>query len=103
MGSCHYCGPTDRELRPYGPGGAGICFPCMKATPEREASAKQAFGAQLDAAVAISPVGITVASASGPQPYMPGDIPGVDELIAGDLDDGICRCDVICTCGGDYG
>lgn len=19
MGTCHYCGPTDRELRPYGP------------------------------------------------------------------------------------
>ena len=46
---CYYCGPTDRELRPYGPGGLNVCFPCAMATPEREAAAQGAFGALLDA------------------------------------------------------
>ena len=53
--TCHYCGTDERELRPYGPGGSSICFPCMKASPEREAEAGRNFGAQLDAARAVSP------------------------------------------------
>lgn len=56
MSSCYYCGPTGEELRPYGPGGARICFPCMKATPERETAAKGAYGAQLEMAEALGPV-----------------------------------------------
>lgn len=42
--SCHYCNepeqitPTGRkELRPYGPGGALVCFDCAYATPARAA------------------------------------------------------------------
>lgn len=46
-GVCCYCG-TSRDLRPYGPGGAPLCFGCMKATPEREAEAKRQFGGMLD-------------------------------------------------------
>jgi hypothetical protein len=69
---CHYCGSTEAELRPYGPGGAQVCFPCAMETPEREAQAKGAFGSLLDASDAISPVGVTlIGQASGPQPYVP--------------------------------
>lgn len=62
--TCHYCGPTDRELRPYGPGGSTICFPCATATPEREQAATGAFGALLDA---TSSIGLTAIGAdAGP-------------------------------------
>jgi hypothetical protein len=66
--ACHYCGTTE-ELRPYGPGGADICFPCMKATPEREATASGAFGALLDAAAAISPI-VMIGQDTGPEPVL---------------------------------
>ena len=39
---CDFCGEI-RELRPYGPKGETICFPCATATPEAEAAAKRAF------------------------------------------------------------
>lgn len=74
MNTCHYCGPTDRELRPYGPGGSTICHPCMKATPEREESAKAAFGALLDGSAAISTTGVVaIGEASGPRPFDPNE------------------------------
>lgn len=73
-GTCFYHGATDAELRPYGPGGAPICFPCMKADSERERAAGAVFGAVLGAAEAMSPVGVAVVGReSGPQPYVPGD------------------------------
>ena len=47
---CCYCGTTDRELlRPYGPGGADVCFRCMLETPERQNEAKRQFKARLAA------------------------------------------------------
>lgn len=49
MNGCHYCGTTEAELRPYGPSGSPLCFPCLKADPAREAAAKGNFGALLDA------------------------------------------------------
>jgi hypothetical protein len=55
-GTCHYCGPTERELRPYGPGGEDICYPCMKESPEREEAAQNAFGAITGAASVLGPV-----------------------------------------------
>ena len=74
-GRCHYCGPTTRELRPYGPGGADICHPCMKASPEREEAAMQVFGALLESAEAVSPLGVAViGQPSGPQPYDPEQV-----------------------------
>jgi hypothetical protein len=54
-GTCHYCGPTQAELRPYGPGGSSVCFPCATATPEREQAAAGRFGALLDMTTSIGP------------------------------------------------
>ena len=34
---------SERPLRPYGPRGADICFPCMKESPEREREARYQF------------------------------------------------------------
>ncbi len=70
MERCHYCGPTGAGLRPYGPGGSLICFPCMKATPEREQTAKQAAIALVAAAAAISPHGAVILTKNGPQPVV---------------------------------
>lgn len=67
-GHCHYCGPTGRETRPYGPGGADICHPCMKATPEREAAAGAAFGALLESAEVIGGGVTVIGGARGPEP-----------------------------------
>lgn len=68
--TCHYCGTSEKDLRPYGPGGAWVCFPCAMATPEREAQAEAAFGALLEGAEAISPTGIVaIGEQSGPRPF----------------------------------
>lgn len=68
--ACHYCKTTEKDLRPYGPGGAWVCFPCGTATPEREAQAEAAFGALLDANAEISHSGIVViGEESGPRPF----------------------------------
>lgn len=72
MRSCHYCGTTKEDLRPYGPEGSWVCFPCATATPEREAAAHAAFGALLDGAEAISPSGIVaIGEPEGPRPFDP--------------------------------
>lgn len=47
---CFYCstpadGPDD--LRPYGPNGALICFPCGTETPERAAQSKANMDAHM--------------------------------------------------------
>lgn len=65
---CHYCG-TPHDTRPYGPGGAHICFDCMKASPEREAQAAGNFGALLSASEAVSPTGTTILGSKGPDPF----------------------------------
>ena len=38
LGVCHYCERSVElfNLRPYGPGGALVCYPCANATPERK-------------------------------------------------------------------
>lgn len=72
MSSCHYCG-REGGLRPYGPGGAPVCFPCGTATPERERQAEQAFDALLHAAEASSPEGVVaIGDEDGPKPYSGG-------------------------------
>ena len=74
MPSCHYCGRADREVRPYGPGGATVCHPCATETPERQVAAEGAYGALLAAAGAVSPVNtVVIGRQSGPQPYVPRD------------------------------
>ena len=71
QGTCHYCGPTDSELRPYGPGGSTVCFPCATSTPERETATGAAFGALLDATSSISPGPVAIGTQDGPQPFNP--------------------------------
>ncbi len=55
---CMYCNKGKEEveeLRPYGKDGQPVCFPCMKADPEREKEAEhQYMEAIKDAAVAAS-------------------------------------------------
>ena len=72
--TCHYCGkgenfPADpkSELRPYGPGGADVCYGCATATPEREQQAKGNFMVQLEANEILGD-GITVLTNRGPEP-----------------------------------
>lgn len=70
--ACHYCGTTEKELRPYGPGGTWVCFPCATATPERESAMEAAFVALLDGATAISTTGIVaIGQEAGPRPFDP--------------------------------
>lgn len=57
------------ELRPYGPGGAPICFECAFATPEKKAQTEGAFGALLDAHDALP--GVTTLSGDGLGKYDP--------------------------------
>ena len=59
------------ELRPYGPGGAPICFECATSTPEAEEQAKRAFHAILDGATAMGG-GIATLTDHGVEPGMPG-------------------------------
>ncbi len=67
---CYYCGPTKEELRPYGPNGANICFPCMKATPEREEEAKNRFNQALGRASKLAPM-VLIGTEVGPVPFNP--------------------------------
>lgn len=59
---CHYC-KKPGDLRPYGPKGAPVCFPCAMKTPARQAQAKAKFGALLDGAGAVA-----VLTDDGPKP-----------------------------------
>lgn len=66
MSKCTACS-NDDELRPYGAGGAMICFPCSDATAESRLIRDQEFTRQLDAAAAVSGV-IVVGEPTGPRP-----------------------------------
>lgn len=63
--SCQYGCGTMFDLRPYGPGGAAVRFACVTSVPEREVAAGCAFGALLDAALAIGN-GVAVLPANQP-------------------------------------
>lgn len=73
MKKCHYCGSTTADLRPYGPGGADVCFKCAMATPERKAQAEAAFHTMMDASAAMGDV-IVLGGSSGPNPATVDDI-----------------------------
>lgn len=60
---CHYCEQWEKEMRPYGPNGAWVCFPCSQA-PERKAQTEKAFYSQLDAAGTVALIG----EETGPRP-----------------------------------
>lgn len=73
--SCHYCSTTERDLRPYGPAGSWVCFPCATETPERKNQSQSAFGALLDASEAISPTGlVAIGESTGPRPFDPNEM-----------------------------
>lgn len=63
------------ELRPYGPGGADICFECATATPDAERTTAGAFGALLEAHEALP--GVTTLS-----------VDGLGKITADDVQDG---------------
>jgi hypothetical protein len=67
--ACHYCNTTERELRPYGPGGSWVCLPCVESDPERDAAAQGRFGALLDANAQIGGGVVQIGSEDGPQPF----------------------------------
>ena len=60
---CFYCSKTGKEMRPYGPRGANICYSCGT-SPEHQAETARNFDAQLDAAGRVSVIG----EESGPRP-----------------------------------
>lgn len=61
---CHYC-PTTHDLRPYGPKGAMVCFPCAMSTPDRVAETERNFEVQLEAA---GPIVMLDGTEVGPYP-----------------------------------
>lgn len=82
MGTCHYCHEAFNEagdLRPYGPGGALVCYDCAHATPERTATAKRAMQVSMAAAEAMSPDGAIVLNDEGFHPFTGFD--GVDGIV----------------------
>ena len=69
---CCYCGPTKKELRPYGPDGATCCYDCMNSSEERRAIVAQQFYAAKRRAESESLVGIAIyGSENGPMPLLP--------------------------------
>lgn len=69
---CCYCKESFQRsaLRPYGPGGARICFECGT-SPEHLEMTKAAFAVNLEAAKAISPLGsVVIGGDSGPEPLL---------------------------------
>lgn len=64
MSICSDCG-EDKDCRPYGKGGAMVCFPCaMKDEEETERN----FLSQLDAAVKASNGVVILGEETGPRP-----------------------------------
>lgn len=61
--NCHYCHTTTKELRPYGPRGAMVCFDCGTSSEHVEETNKN-FAAQLEAAGPIAVIG----TEAGPYP-----------------------------------
>ena len=61
---CHYCEQFEKEMRPYGPKGAWVCFKCAMETPERKTQTEQNFGAQLEASGPVTLIG----EETGPRP-----------------------------------
>lgn len=75
---CHYCqrpaGRGHHELRPYGPGGASVCFACVKRDPAIEAQVTQEYLRRLDEAAAVT--GQAVLTPDGPVAFV---VPGPSE------------------------
>ena len=67
--TCTYCNTpnTVSELRPYGPGGTWVCFPCGT-DPKRVATTEKEFGKKLNAAGPVALIG----DEDGPAPFSKG-------------------------------
>jgi len=63
---CYYCGTDSKELRPYGPEGAWLCFDCMTADPAREVEAERQFKEQCAAAGSV----VIIGEETGPRPLI---------------------------------
>jgi hypothetical protein len=75
MAECIYC-RQEADTRPYGPGGAQVCHPCITSDPERERAAGNVFMGLLDANEAISPSGVVmIGEEGGPRPFDPDEAP----------------------------
>lgn len=75
MNRCHYCdvAKPSTDLRPYGPAGELVCFPCATA-PERKATTKGRMTAALAAAEEASVAGAAILKPGGfspGRPYLP--------------------------------
>lgn len=67
---CYYC-PQTEDLRPYGPGGSWVCFPCGT-SPEHNAESEANFSVLYLTAKVLSPVGVVVIGEDGgPSPLDP--------------------------------
>ena len=62
--SCCYCKSTEKELRPYGPNGADVCFECAMETPERMKTANEMFTKLLQGISGTAVIGLDI----GPVP-----------------------------------
>jgi hypothetical protein len=61
---CHICKTTEKELRPYGPRGEWVCFPCGT-KPENLETTANSFYSQLDACGNSAIIGLE----EGPIPF----------------------------------
>lgn len=64
--SCVHCKTTEKELRPYGPNGAWVCYDCAM-SPEHKEETRINFDAQLRAAAKVNPI-VVIDSEHGPIP-----------------------------------
>lgn len=71
MATCQTCSNEFEadDLRPYGPGGSLICFPCAM-SPERKKQTEANLSAQMDAAMAQSNI-VIIGEPTGPRPMNP--------------------------------
>lgn len=83
MKQCHYCGCT-KDLRPYGPDGTFVCFPCGT-SPEHAKETQKNFDDQLVAAAKVSRF-VIFDSENGPvpaesDPQFKELLPGLEKLV----------------------
>lgn len=93
---CCYCAQTEDEMRPYGPGGAWVCFACAT-SPDRMDETRRQMDRAFDEAAAASELGgIVLGHPDGPQPLTERDLQDADvvatftpEDLEDDEDEGI--------------
>lgn len=71
--ACHKCSSTAEELRPYGPGGKLVCFPCIKADPDLHATAVKVYQRSLLQAGKVTGF-VEIGTEAGPKSIPPPDL-----------------------------